>query len=48
MSLDEQAEQQLYDAITRVWSLPRPVQKERIFRKAVKIIFELMKWELES
>ncbi len=47
MSLDEQAEQQLYDAIAKVAALPRPVQKDRIFRVAVKMIFKIMKWELE-
>lgn len=38
MSIDEQREQELYDAMARVWGLPHPVQKRRIFKNALRMI----------
>ncbi|MFO0390163.1 MAG: hypothetical protein ACK502_10680 [Alphaproteobacteria bacterium] len=44
MSLDEQYEQELYDAISRIITLPRPVQRERILKNAVMGIMVAMNW----
>lgn len=44
MSIDEKAEQALFDAIQNVAALPRPKERERIFRTAVLGIMKSMGW----
>jgi hypothetical protein len=44
MSLDEQAEENLIKAIQTVAAIPRPHERERIFKKAVAGIMEFMNW----
>ncbi len=45
MSNDAEAEQRVYDAITAVMNIPRPKERERIFREAIKTMSALCGWE---
>lgn len=44
MSLDEKAEQALFDAIAAVANIPRPMLRARIWSAAGGMIVECMQW----
>ncbi len=48
MSLDETAEQKLLDAIEEVYktTAARPKERERIFKKAVRLIGAAASWQV--
>lgn len=45
IALDERLEQRLYDAIQEVSRIPRPKERERIFRQAADGIMRIMSWD---
>lgn len=44
MSLDEQAEEALYRALSNVSVIPRKQEQERIFKAAIRRVMEYMNW----
>lgn len=45
MSIDDQLEQSLYNAIAALYKIPRPHERERILREAVNLCAQMAGWE---